>query len=106
VNKLVETKFESDEKANAFAIGVKGLARLEQDGPNSYKVLTLASDTDGKQTRGQYEASVTDLVNFLDYIAEPAKVGRVRLGYIVLMFLGVLLILAYLTKREIWKDLH
>jgi ubiquinol-cytochrome c reductase cytochrome c1 subunit len=45
-------------------------------------------------------------VNFLDYMGEPAKHDRRELGVKVLMFLFVLLVLAYLLKREYWKDVH
>jgi ubiquinol-cytochrome c reductase cytochrome c1 subunit len=45
-------------------------------------------------------------VNFLDYMGEPAKHDRRALGVKVLMFLFVFLVLAYLLKREYWKDVH
>ena len=46
-----------------------------------------------------------DLVNFLDYMSEPAKLKRVQLGWKVLLFLLILIFLAYLVKREYWKDI-
>jgi ubiquinol-cytochrome c reductase cytochrome c1 subunit len=49
---------------------------------------------------------VRDLVNFLDYMGEPAKHERRALGVKVLMFLFLFLVLAYLLKREYWKDVH
>ena len=49
---------------------------------------------------------VADLVNFLDYMAEPAKNKRISLGLIVLLYLGVLFVFAYWMKREYWKDVH
>jgi ubiquinol-cytochrome c reductase cytochrome c1 subunit len=47
-----------------------------------------------------------DLVNFLDYMGEPAKYERRHLGVKVLMFLFLFLGLAYLLKREYWRDIH
>jgi ubiquinol-cytochrome c reductase cytochrome c1 subunit len=106
VQKLVEEKFPDEEKATAYAIGVKGIALVEPAGPHEYRVLTVAPDVAGKLNNKEYEIAVADIVNFLDFIAEPSKVHRVRLGLIVLAFLGVLFGLAYWTKREYWKDVH
>jgi len=105
VNELVEEKFDSEDKATARALGAQGIALVEPAGAEGYKVLSLSRDTKGKLSRVEYEMAVADLVNFLDFIAEPTRVKRTRLGF-VLMFLGVLFGLAYWTKREYWKDLH
>ena len=51
-------------------------------------------------------AFAADLVNYLDYMGEPARNQRINLGMIVLIFLGVLFVFAYLLKREYWKDIH
>ena len=106
VNKLVKTDFEDHEKAVAAMIAVKGLASLEPLPKDQFAVLQLAPDVPGTMTRAQYEAFVADLVNYLDYMAEPARNTRIRLGLIVLLFLGVLFVFAYALKREYWKDLH
>ncbi len=60
----------------------------------------------GKLDEASYQAGVRDLVNFLAYIAEPAKMVRERLGASVLLFLGVFSLLCYALKREYWKDVH
>ncbi len=60
----------------------------------------------GKLDEPSYQAGVRDLVNFLAYIAEPAKMVRERLGASVLLFLGVFSLLCYALKREYWKDVH
>lgn len=63
-----------------------------------------------KQTKGgsmsatQFDESIRDVVNFLDYAAEPFKAEQQRLGVWVLMFLVFLVIMFYLLKREYWKD--
>lgn len=54
----------------------------------------------------QYDAVVRDIVNFLDYIAEPVKLERQMLGIWVVGFLAVFLLIAYALKKEIWKDVH
>jgi len=53
-----------------------------------------------------YNTAMADLVNFLDYIAEPHKLERERLGVWVLIFLGIFLIFTVLLKKEYWKDVH
>lgn len=54
----------------------------------------------------QYDAAVADLVNFLVYMSEPARTQRAQLGSLVLLFLGVMFVFAYLLKKEYWKDVH
>jgi ubiquinol-cytochrome c reductase cytochrome c1 subunit len=54
----------------------------------------------------KYDAAMRDLVNFLVYLGEPAKLVRYELGVYVLIFLAVFLIFAYLLKKEYWKDVH
>ena len=57
-------------------------------------------------TLKQYDAAVTDLVNYLVYMGEPARNRRVQIGMMTLIFLGVLLVFAYALKKEYWKDVH
>ena len=60
----------------------------------------------GSLTREQYNSFVRDTVNFLDYVGEPAQVHRRALGVWVVLFLLVFTWLAYLLKKEYWKDVH
>ena len=55
---------------------------------------------------GEYDEFVRDTVNFLDYIAEPMKLKRQSLGILVVAFLLVFGVFAYLLKQEIWKDVR
>lgn len=52
----------------------------------------------------EFDAAVGDLVNFMDYAAEPAKPIRLMLGWWVLGFLALLFTLTYLLKKEFWRD--
>ena len=54
----------------------------------------------------QYDALVRDLVNFMVYMGEPAKLVRYSLGIKVMLFLLVFAGLAYMVKREYWRDVH
>ena len=60
----------------------------------------------GSLSPEQYDAMVRDLTAFLTYAGEPVQLERKRLGVYVLLFLGLLFILAYALKREFWKDVH
>lgn len=60
----------------------------------------------GNMTPEQFDQFVTDTVNFLDYVGEPAQVARRRMGYWVVLFLLVLTGFAWLLKKEYWKDVH
>jgi len=60
----------------------------------------------GSLTPVQYDETVRDLVNFLVYLGEPAASSRKQIGIVVLLFLLALWPLAYLLKREFWKDVH
>jgi ubiquinol-cytochrome c reductase cytochrome c1 subunit len=60
----------------------------------------------GKLTLAEYDALVGDLVNYLDWMGEPAKSQRMTTGLFVMLFLGVFFVIAFYLKKEYWKDLH
>ena len=53
-----------------------------------------------------YDSLVRDIVNFLVYVGEPVKLIRYNIGIFVLLFTGLFTFLAYLLKKEYWKDIH
>jgi ubiquinol-cytochrome c reductase cytochrome c1 subunit len=67
-------------------------------------VKALEIRTPGKLAAGDYDKLTADLVNYLVFMAEPARLARERIGYAVLMFLAVLFVPVYLLKKEYWKD--
>ncbi len=60
--------------------------------------------TDGNMSDEEFQTFVRDTVNFLDYMSEPAQLKRKAIGVWVLMFLAVFLVLSYMLKKQIWKD--
>jgi ubiquinol-cytochrome c reductase cytochrome c1 subunit len=59
----------------------------------------------GAMSITEYDATVRDLVNFLAWIGEPAAAERKSIGIIVLLILALVVFpLAYLLKKEYWKD--
>jgi ubiquinol-cytochrome c reductase cytochrome c1 subunit len=76
--------------------------------PEGYAVdeQKLVLEKKGKLTPLEYDRLVADLVNYLDYMAEPAATARTTIGIYVLLFLGLFWVLAYALKKEFWKDVH
>lgn len=62
--------------------------------------------TPGTLSPMEFDQMVRDIVNFLDYIGEPVRREREALGIRVVAFLLVFLLIAYLLKKEIWKDVE
>jgi ubiquinol-cytochrome c reductase cytochrome c1 subunit len=69
-----------------------------------YDLLKLQSH--GSMTPEQFDATMTDLVNFLAYASEPYKAKQEWIGAWVIGFLVVLFVLVYLLKSEYWKDIE
>jgi len=88
--------------------GIQTLAEpehgAEQGDDHGAPRLTLA--VPGLQTPEQYEGIVRDLVTFLDYLSEPAKLKRKNLGIWVMLFLLLFAGVSYALKVEYWRDVH
>jgi ubiquinol-cytochrome c reductase cytochrome c1 subunit len=61
---------------------------------------------EGSMSEEEFDATVLDIVNFLDYTAEPAKLIRLAYAPWVMLFLVVFTFLAYLLKINYFKDIH
>jgi ubiquinol-cytochrome c reductase cytochrome c1 subunit len=59
----------------------------------------------GSMTPLQYDQAVGDLVNYLQWMGEPAQNTRVRIGVWVLIFLGVFTVIAWRLNAAFWKDI-
>jgi len=76
----------------------------EHDGRKTFE--KFEPGTPGSMTTEQYDAAILDLVNFMTYLGDPSQQVRKALGVKVILFLMVLFVLAYLLKKEYWKDIH
>jgi ubiquinol-cytochrome c reductase cytochrome c1 subunit len=65
--------------------------------------LTLVPNS-GTLTPRQFDEKIRNLVGFMAYSADPSRLEHRRLGVYVLLYLAVFMALAYLLKREYWKD--
>ncbi|MGM0563788.1 MAG: cytochrome c1 [Pseudomonadota bacterium] len=61
---------------------------------------------EGKLSEEEYDRAVLDLVTFLEYVGEPAKMVRGEIGGWVLFFLFIFAAIAYALKKEYWRDIH
>ncbi len=68
--------------------------------------LTVDPARKGSMTPAEFDQMVYDLTNFLAYSAEPMQQQRKSIGIYVFLFLALFLVVAYLLKREYWKDVH
>lgn len=62
--------------------------------------------TPGSLSPEEYDTMSRDMTAFLAYIGEPIQMERQRMGKWVLLFIVVFFVLAYLLKKEYWKDVH
>lgn len=56
-------------------------------------------------TPGQYDQTIGDLVNYMQWMAEPAQTTRKTIGMWVLIFLAGLIFLTWQLNKAYWKDI-
>jgi ubiquinol-cytochrome c reductase cytochrome c1 subunit len=84
--------------------GIQTAVIHEVDG---HEVVTdLKIDQPGQMSAKEFDTMVNDLVNFLVYVGEPVQLERQAMGKYVLFFILMIIALAYLLKKEYWKDVH
>ena len=89
--------------------GLQQAVREKETLPDGYTVERIAYlelQSPGQQTPEVYAQTVQDLVNFLVYLGEPVQLQRYTIGSWVILYLLVFLGIAYLLKKEYWKDVH
>lgn len=76
----------------------EGLKSYDENGDLIVKV-------NGQLSQKEYEQEITDLVNFLTYVSEPAQLDRYSIGLWVMIFLVIFTFITYLLKIEYWRDI-
>jgi ubiquinol-cytochrome c reductase cytochrome c1 subunit len=109
----VERKFRNMEQAEAVGRQQKSAWKIEiltQDqagkGGDRFVLKTIRTEIPGSLSQIDYDILVRDLVNFMTWMSEPNQLERKQVGYVVLLALFVLLVLAYVLYKEFWKDVH
>jgi ubiquinol-cytochrome c reductase cytochrome c1 subunit len=73
-------------------------------GEASVERLQLA--TPGTQDAQAFDQTARDITTFLQYVGEPAALKRQGIGVWVVLFLAFFTFLAWLLKKEYWRDVH
>jgi ubiquinol-cytochrome c reductase cytochrome c1 subunit len=60
----------------------------------------------GSMNAEQYDEFVRDTVNFLQYVSDPTQLERQSLGIWVVLFLLLFTAIAWMLKKEYWKDIR
>ena len=76
------------------------------DGEEVEVVVGTETDGSGELSAGEYDDAVRDLVNFLVYSGDPVKLERHAMGWWVMAFLVLFMIIVVLLKKEYWRDVH
>jgi ubiquinol-cytochrome c reductase cytochrome c1 subunit len=79
---------------------------VEDHGQKRKQIVGFKTVAPGKLDAAAYDDAIRDLVGFLVYMGEPAKLVRYTMGIWVLLFLVVLFFVSYALKKEFWKDVH
>jgi len=79
---------------------------IQEDGSTVMILDRLELATPGQLDEEEYARTVQDLVNFLVYLGEPIQLKRYAIGSWVIVYLVIFLFVAYLLKREYWRDVH
>ena len=86
------------------------IAGVDENGKEMIRTVKefshFATVSEGTLSPKEFDGVARDIVNFLDYIGEPVKVKRKKMGVWVILYLLILFGFAYFLKKEIWKDVH
>ncbi|MFC5609659.1 cytochrome c1 [Variovorax soli] len=77
---------------------------IEQHGHKVRVVSGFEQVTPGTMTPMQFDQAVGDLVNYMQWMAEPAQNTRIRVGVWVLLFLSLALVFVWRLNAAYWKD--
>ena len=88
---------------------LQGLQHAEYgkaDATGERPVSGLAVTQAGRMKPAEFDQVARDISTFLAYTGEPAGLKRQNLGVWVLLFLAFFTFMAWLLKKEYWKDVH
>jgi ubiquinol-cytochrome c reductase cytochrome c1 subunit len=89
--------------------GVRTVKMVEEADPHEagkkvHRFAGFEQVTPGTLNSADFDTQVADLVAYMDWMAEPARDLRKRLGAIVLLFLSGFAFLAWRLNASYWKD--
>jgi len=74
-----------------------------EDGEKVFTGFEIVQE--GRMSPEEFDRTARDIVNFLDYVGEPIQAQRRQMGFWVLAFIAVFIMLAILLKKEYWRDI-
>ncbi|QEA14034.1 cytochrome c1 [Comamonas flocculans] len=77
---------------------------MESHGEKVQKFKGWEQISAGTQSTVEFDQTVGDLVNYLQWMGEPAQNTRVRIGVWVLLFISVFILIAWRLNAAYWKD--
>lgn len=78
----------------------------EPDVTGAPTVVGLEITRSGTMEPAEFDQAVRDITAFLEYAGEPAALKRQEIGVWVILFLAAFTFLAWLLKKEYWRDVH
>jgi ubiquinol-cytochrome c reductase cytochrome c1 subunit len=89
--------------------GIRTAKMVEEDNPHEpgkkeHRFAGFDPVTKGTMSQQEFDTQVADLVAYMDWMSEPARETRKRLGAIVLIFLTAFAFLAWRLNESYWKD--
>ena len=79
---------------------------IESHGHETHVFKGWQQVTPGKLSPVEYDEAVADLVNYMQWMAEPAQNTRVRIGVWVMIFLLIFMFIAWRLNASFWKDIR
>jgi ubiquinol-cytochrome c reductase cytochrome c1 subunit len=80
--------------------------KMEEHGEEVEVFKGWRQDSPGLMTTEEFDQSIGDLVNYLQWMAEPAQNTRVRVGVWVVIFLLLFTFIAWRLNAAYWKDIR
>ncbi|QYF95014.1 cytochrome c1 [Massilia sp. PAMC28688] len=89
--------------------GIRTIKMVEEVDPHdaSKKIQKFAGFeqvTKGSMTPLEFDAATADLVNFMQWMAEPAAETRKKMGVWVLFLMSIFVLFAWLLSKSYWKE--
>jgi len=89
--------------------GVRTVKMVEEPDPHEkgkmvHRFAGFEQVTPGSVSAQEFDTQIADLVAYMEWMAEPARDQRRRLGAIVVLFLSLFAFLAWRLNASYWKD--
>ncbi|MGN6153331.1 MAG: cytochrome c1 [Lysobacteraceae bacterium] len=69
-------------------------------------IKALVVSQPGTQTAEEFDGTARDITTFLEYAGEPGALQRQQTGVWVILYLAFFTLMAWLLKKEYWRDVH